>query len=656
MSEKAKKHDLVTRAYNDLRYYAQKLSKLHKAIEEDFEFTQGQQWDEQDVNMLRKAGVKALTINKIKPIIKLITGIERQSRSDFKAFPEGNEDSLTAEVVTRLLKNKSKTCRINDKLSTQFKNGCIGGACFIEPYLDYSFNLINGDIKFSSVSALNVFFDPDAKEYDLSDSKSMIKLTTDISKEDLIALFPDKKKLIDTIGTAKIDIDTLKVIDDTVESNKYPSLLDGDDYEFLKDDENAFDLLDYYYKAYEPRWFVVSQERGLIKQIDTKEQAIELAQQIPNAQIIEKDVPVIRLANICGQELLKDEIAWFYPAWKSYPLFPFFFEFIDEDLDVDIRIQGVVRAIKDMQVEFNKRRTQELRHLNSSANSGFEIEEGQLSEDEESKLKNYGSSPGVVIKRKAGSAPLQRITPMPLSQGHAQLAAESAEDLKQASGVNPDLLATDSNSQSGRAILLKQRQGLVMVQEALDNFQMTKRNVGLFIISQFKNIFSIETAMKVLGDSFINENFVVPVNAVLNRGLEKVQAGQEPTEFEQNILLKYSQQNPQEMILDESGQLATTIDIDGATQLINNVLNDAEVGIYDVSLGEGAYSETVKMSNFLDLKELATQGVPIPPDVLIQTSMLAEEDKKKIMQSMQQQMQAIQQQQQKPPGANSEMK
>jgi hypothetical protein len=47
---------------------------------------------------------------------------------------------------------------------------------------------------------------------------------------------------------------------------------------------------------------------------------------------------------------------------------------------------------------------------------------------------------------------------MPLSQGHAQLAEENAQDLKEASGVNPDLLATDSKSQSGRAILLKQRQ------------------------------------------------------------------------------------------------------------------------------------------------------------------------------------------------------
>ena len=145
---------LVKKIYDDLQYSASKLSKLHKAIEEDFEFVQGQQWEDEDVQRLYQRGVKALTINKIKPVIKLLSGIERQARSDFKAFPEGNEDSVVAEMVTRLMKNRTKVCNVNEKLSTQFKNSSIGGVCFIEPYLDYAYNLINGDLKFKTISAL----------------------------------------------------------------------------------------------------------------------------------------------------------------------------------------------------------------------------------------------------------------------------------------------------------------------------------------------------------------------------------------------------------------------------------------------------------------------------------------------------------------------
>lgn len=635
---------LVKKIYADLQYSASKLSKLHKAIEEDFEFVQGQQWEDEDVQRLYQRGVKALTINKIKPVIKLLSGIERQARSDFKAFPEGNEDSVVAEIVTRLMKNRTKVCNVNEKLSTQFKNSSIGGVCFIEPYLDYAYNLINGDLKFKTISSLDVFFDPDFKEYDMSDSKFMIKLTKEVSKDDLISMFPNKKNIINKLEGSRIDIGALRTTNSVI-GDRYPRLSEGELLDFQKDTKDLFDLLDYYYIAYEPRWFVIQQEQGIIKQIDEKEKAIELASQLPNAQIVEKDIPVVRMANVVGNTLLNDDIAWFYPMWKQFPLIPCFFEMIDEELPLELRIQGIVRSIKDMQSEFNKRRTQELHHLNSSVNSGIFSPKGALDEQNMNKLKEFGSSPGVVIEYDSSKGKPEKEYPTPLSQGHAQLAAESAQDLKEASGVNPDLLANDSQSQSGRAILLKQKQGLVMVQEAIDNLSTTKRLIGKFMLSQLRQMFTVESAMRVLGDSFINENFKVPVNAILTRGLEKVQAGEQPTELEQNILLKYSQQNPQQPILDEQGQLAMTVDMDAVAQTINTVLNDSELGIYDVSIGEGAYSETVKLSNFLDLKELATQGVPIPPQVLIETSMLAEEDKKKIIAAMQQQMMMAQQQQ-----------
>lgn len=635
---------LVKKIYADLQYSASKLSKLHKAIEEDFEFVQGQQWEDEDVQRLYQRGVKALTINKIKPVIKLLSGIERQARSDFKAFPEGNEDSVVAEMVTRLMKNRTKVCNVNEKLSTQFKNSSIGGVCFIEPYLDYAYNLINGDLKFKTISSLDVFFDPDFKEYDMSDSKFMIKLTKEVSKDDLISMFPNKKNIINKLEGSRIDIGALRTTNSVI-GDRYPRLSEGELLDFQKDTKDLFDLLDYYYIAYEPRWFVIQQEQGIIKQIDEKEKAIELASQLPNAQIVEKDIPVVRMANVVGNTLLNDDIAWFYPMWKQFPLIPCFFEMIDEELPLELRIQGIVRSIKDMQSEFNKRRTQELHHLNSSVNSGIFSPKGALDEQNMNKLKEFGSSPGVVIEYDSSKGKPEKEYPTPLSQGHAQLAAESAQDLKEASGVNPDLLANDSQSQSGRAILLKQKQGLVMVQEAIDNLSTTKRLIGKFMLSQLRQMFTVESAMRVLGDSFINENFKVPVNAILTRGLEKVQAGEQPTELEQNILLKYSQQNPQQPILDEQGQLAMTVDMDAVAQTINTVLNDSELGIYDVSIGEGAYSETVKLSNFLDLKELATQGVPIPPQVLIETSMLAEEDKKKIIAAMQQQMMMAQQQQ-----------
>ena len=121
MAISKKDQDLLVKVYEDFRYSSSKFSNLFKQIKEDFEFEQGNQWEEKDVNDLRKRGIKALTINKIKPIVKLITGIERQSKSDYIAFPEGEEDELSGEISTRLLKNVSKIGNLPRKFSETFK-------------------------------------------------------------------------------------------------------------------------------------------------------------------------------------------------------------------------------------------------------------------------------------------------------------------------------------------------------------------------------------------------------------------------------------------------------------------------------------------------------------------------------------------------------
>ncbi len=627
------KEDIIRKVYNDLRFSAEKMSKLHDEIKGDFKFEQGKQWEDDDIQTLKNAGIKAITINKIKPIIKLLTGIERQSRSDFKAYPEGEEDELTSEIITRLMKNVSKNSRVEVKFSEVFKNGSIGGMCFIEPYMDYNFDLLNGNLKFKKISSSNVYLDPNFQEYDLSDSKFLIKVTTGLSKDELIGLFPDKEKEIEKINGGKLDVDNLNSLIASPESDDYPSPTTSDTLD-SEPDEPTYDLIDYYYKKLTTKYYAIVQEKGIIKDFETKEEAEDFALQAQGI-VIDRKVPVIMLVQVVGNTELYNDVAPFYPKWKTFPLIPYFAELITEDLDdYSLKIQGVVRGIKDLNEEYNKRRTQELRHLNASANSGFDIEKGQLDDQAIDHLKKYGSSPGFVSQRKKGSAPLGRIAPMPLSQGHAQLAAENAQDLKEASGVNPDLLANDSQSQSGRAILFKQRQGLQMIQEMLDNFGETKRQTGLFILSQIPDLFTVESAMKVIGDAFITENFTVPVNIVLERGLQKVQEGEEPTEYEQSIMLQYPTTDPNQPIVDETNQLVTTVDMDSAIILINKILSDTELSKYDVAIGEGPYQETIKLANFTDLKELAQQGVPIPPQALIETSMLESGQKKNILRQL----------------------
>jgi len=641
-----KKDDLIARINRDLKYSSERYSNLYKKIKEDFEFSQGLQWADSDVISLRNQGVKALTINKIKPIIKLVTGIERQSRSDIKAFPEGGEDVITAEMVNRLVKNIAKIGRLQPKQSEQFKNGSIGGLSYIEPYLDFSYDLINPTMRFKPLAAVEVYPDPDGRELDYSDHRFNIRVRRGLLKSDLETLFPDQQAKIDKLQGGSVMLDNL-VSKTIIETDTYPALTENNTLTPEFDiDEPTYDLIVYEYKIIKPVHYVVIQSQGVIKEYNSKEEAEQVASQIPEAQVVVKKVPETYQATVCGDQVFENDRAWFYPRWKGYGVIPYIAETITENLGKkELEIQGIVRGIKDLQDEFNKRRTQELRHLNASTNSGFDIEEGQLTPDEEARLKKYGSSPGFVSKRKKGSPPLNRFTPMPLSQGHAQLAAENMQDLKEASGVNPDLLANDSQSQSGRAILFKQRQGMVMIQEMLDNFSQSKETCGRFIISQLKEIYTVETALRTLGDAWITDNFTVPVNSVLQRGLDKVAKEEgNVTDLEKSIMLQYPSTDPKQAIVDENNNLVTTVDIDTAIQTVNQVLNDSELNKFDVSVGEGPFAETIRMSNFMEIKELAQQGVPIPPQTLIELSMIPDSEKKKIIMQLQQMQLAAQSQ------------
>lgn len=606
----------VEKILEDFKRSINYLSPLHKAIEEDFKFEQGKQWEDNDVETLRKAGIKALTINKLKPIIKLLTGIERQSKSDFIALPEGDEDGIVADISTALLKNIVKNSNAERKLSEMFKRGVIGGLDFLEPYIDYSDNLIHGVMRIRNLSPLSVFYDPDVQEHDLSDAKFIIKYSPDMCKEDLIYLFPDKEKTIEEISDGKIALQDVTNAGIHTQPIDYPPLSEaGSKYQEVG--EPGLDLIEYYYKSMTPKYFVVDPAMKTVLPVVDKKMAQDYINQYPDAKLIEKKAPEIRCCAMVGNTILKDEVAWSFPKWKRFPIISYFAEWITMlENDSVLSIQGVVRGLKDLQLEYNKRRTQELRHLNSTIANATLVPRGSMTPLDLERMKTHGSSPGFVAEFDASLGKPERMGPVPLSTAHAELALENAQDLKEASGVNPDLLANASNStdQSGRAILLKQKQGLVMTQELMDNYSDSKQTLGKFLLSQLGEIYTVESAIKVCGNAF----------------LEKYQEFKKPSVDETGM-----------PIIDPmTGELKTEVDMAIVNQIFNKVLNDVELADYDVSIGEGAYSETIKMSNYLTLMDMVAKGLPIPPDVLVSESTLSEGSKQKIQASIQAQMQA----------------
>lgn len=618
---------------------------------EDYRFALGKQWDDADVAELRSKGVLALTINKIKPNVKLLTGIESQNRADIICYPENRESGIKADIATGLVKNVFKTSGLNWKRSEQFKHGIISGECYVEPYVDYTEDMINGDMKFKRCAFNTVFPEPGFEEYDMSDARYCVKVTFNQTREQILSLFPNSGKYLDSVGTngllTEAGMTTLKSeIGIDIQKRGYnDSNVGGNTNSPLGTEaaqEPLYDLVEYYFKKWTSKYYVVKFTYGAdgkvqsaqMKEAASKTEAdtfvadanIGTAAGQEAAKMITRVVPEIWRASMIGEstELIEEEmIAPTYPKWKSYPFIPYFADRITlpmKDADTHLLVQGIVRDMKSLNMEYNKRRTQELRILNSSANSGFVVEENALVE--EAKWEKYGSTPGVVLKVKQGKmGAWQKMEPTQLSQGHSQLAAEGGQDMKESSGINTDLLALEEGgSDSGRAIALRQKQGMVMVQGIFDNLSQTTRLYGKFILSHLGDVYDVGEAIHVMGEGFIKDNFSVPVLV------------EQPNPVTQQL-----EKVPQ---LGPDGQLVMQVDQQAVVQVFNEVLSDTTLGKYDVAVGEAISSETVKYANYMVLMDMAKQGLPIPPDVLVDESLLTSASKEKIKKAIEQQQAA----------------
>lgn len=619
----------------DFKVACEYKSKWIKESREDVGFALGKHWSGEAIKDLEDIGVLALTINKIHPIILTITGLESQNRTDYHAFPKGEEDSLKAEVTTNLLKHVMQESDGEFKQSEQFDEGIMAGECYLEPYLDYTSNMINPDLKWKKVSATQIFPSPKFMEYDLSDAKYCVKFSAGLTKDDILSLYPDQENKIKNIAIGTIDTvgwNNLKAETGSIMQRQDNYQNEGEKNIGGVEDEVTCDLIEYYYRKMVKKTYIVDFKLKRLVPVEDETKAQEYINtanmtEPGSASIRTRYVPEIWMAGLVGNTILHDDRAWSYPRWPGIPFIPYFAYRRTADIkEKELLVKGVVRDLKDLNRELNKRRTQELRHLNQSANSGWEMEEGAVDPNEEENYRKFGASPGTILKHKQGRPKPEKIIPTPLSQGHAQVSMEREKDIKEVSGINSDLLAMNESQASGRAIHLRTKQGLLLVQKLFDNNTRTKKMMGKFIISQLGEIFDTETVAKIMGEKWVLDNFGMPI---MRDGVDLDPETGQPTQLP---------------ILDETGkpQLEMTEEsIMKLNEVMNVILNDLEVAKYDVAVGEGVASDTIKFANFLMLQEMVQAGIPIPPDVMVDESTLSGAVKDKIKVALEKQMQAV---------------
>jgi hypothetical protein len=592
-----------------------------REAKEDYRFTLGEQWTEEEKSILAEQNRPALVINKIGVQIDVLSGYERNNSGRIRVSPEGSEDKVFSEIGDKALAYVDKVSQLSYKLSHQFDDGLITGKGVIEMVLDYDQDPLYGDLIFRVLEPYSVLVDPDSREYDLSDAEFVGKIVR-YSKAKLKSLYPEKKALIDELGPAKGD--------EWIAEGSFQTEGDADNYGnnprgrqgyhyATEDDEGPpmedkkYTLIEYWYRRYVPRWFLYDIATRRVSRFSTEDEANERIQALmgvygaigPEGEAVDQEsldvlldmkpikrtVPEMWVCALLAGEIMAHHKSNLEPRYNGYPFFLFRSYWRPSAPSKRLECQGLPRRAKDPQREVNKARSQYLHVLNTSANSGWVGDDDALPPNKWVELEQFGARPGIVIRKKPGSD-LQRITPTPPDVAQQVRERVSTDNMKEVTGLNPDLLAMEDKTVSGKALAIRIKQALTIVAGVFDNWRLTKKLLGRAIFKLLPDIMDANRLERVVGQAFL-----------------------------------------------ESNQMST-----GALAAILSMIED---GRYDVDISDATDSPTMRAETFEQLLEIAEKlKMPLPPDLLIEWSNIPNSNEviDRIQEFQQQQLAAAQQQ------------
>ena len=588
--------DLRREIADRFKYASNHFKDWADVAKEDMAFGLGDQWVPEDLQKLKAQGRPALTFNRIKPIISVVSGYQRENSSRIKVSPEGGEDRVFSEVMDRVLKAIDKWSHLGYKMSYWFDDGLYTGKGWLEAVLTYESDPIRGELNFLQRTPYQILVDPDFNEYDLNEwprAQYVFKVVR-LSREVLKQIYPKHKNLIGGFITDA----------DDVLANGSGLIQEGgkDDYgnrsnrstvvKRTKEEEESglkmddkFTVKEYWRPKMVDKYFVVDKESGEPRSFDKKDEAEAFVTQQGFGKVIARKTPEIWVAAMVGGFVLQDDRSPFEPYYSGYPFFRFMADWEPSSENEHLKVQGIVRSLKDPQREKNKSKSQTLHILNTQANSGWIGDEDALTNEGWKQLEEMGAKAGITIRKKKGYE-LREILPKGPNQGHLLREQQADQEFKQISAVNPDLLGMqEGGTDSGRAISLRIRQAVLSLVRIFHNYRYSKEIVGKFMLRMVPSLFDEKKLMKVLGQQYMR-NATDP--EIYPEGLNE-----------------------------------------GHIRAFLMAVTDHK---YNVYVSEADQNKTIRFEVFQSLLELVKAGIPIPPDLLVDYMDISnsEEVKKKI--------------------------
>jgi len=531
-------------------------------LNEDFYMGGGRQWDADIKQALESAGRPWLEENIIFSTVNTVLGYQTQSRMDIAYKPRESDDQDISDILTKLsmfVVDQNKTPWLESQV---FADGLIQQRGYFDIKMDFSDNMF-GDINITSLDPMDVIPDPDAKSYDPDDWADVI--TTEwISLDDIketYGLAKWRKVIHFAEDEADWGADSLGE-----ERNKFGGATVY--HAFYKDGagiEHSRVINRQYWKLQNREFFFDLATGELLAVPDgLKDSEKKKMAKAQGAEIIKKLIKRVRWTVSTRDVILHDE--WSpYDHFTVIPYFPYFRRGVTV---------GLVDNLIKTQEMLNKVYSQILHVVNSTANSGWIVEENSLTNMDVEDLEEVGSQTGLVIEFKQGHERPEKIEPNQVPTGLKDLVTSGVDLIRLISGVSETFQGGGGPEVSGTAIQSRVQQAAVQLATPIDNLFRTRHMMA-------------ERILKLLQQFYTEER-----TFLITRNTDDGQEEQEGVTV-----------NGQ----DEEG----------------NLINDITVGKYDVVITDVPTAVTFQNAQFAQAIEMRKFGVEIPDDEMVRMSTLA---------------------------------
>jgi hypothetical protein len=497
-----------------LGYYRQELDRQSEnrfQMAVDADYYDSIQWEEDEAAELKERGQAPIVYNVIAQTINWVIGSEKRGRTDFKILPRSADAATAAELKTKYLKYLSDVNRTPFQLSRAFEDAIKVGIGWIETGVQ---DEDDGEPIYERYESWrNILHDSAATELDNSDGRYIFRskwVDVDVAK----ALFPGREAQIDS---AIVDASLYGTFD----------MVDGDvPMDFMEFDRTAYGISRTLVTHKRQRVRIIECEYRVPEKVqvlrggvfkgeiyDPQDQRHIEALQSGQSAVASRVKMRVRLCHMTVKDLL-----WEGPSPYRHNRFRFTPIWCYRR-DRDNLPYGMIRSIRDIQDDINKRASKALHILSSNK---VNMEEGALPDgvtlDEFSEENARSDAINIFRNGALGSGKVQFGVDRDLAPAHLELMSRGIGMIQQVGGVTDELLGRTTNAVSGIAVQRRQEQGSLATNKPFDNLRLSVQMQGELKLSLMEQFVSEEKTFRITNQrgtpEFVNLNDGLPENDV----------------------------------------------------------------------------------------------------------------------------------------------